>query len=318
VKITFDNSPVLFDYPKANSNVFIMMRFCATKEHNEILQEVREALRYYGLNGLRADDKNYAESIWTNIKSYLDACDMGIAVFEQIEDNDFNPNVSLELGYMMAQKKHVLLLKENRLKALPTDVVGNLYKPFDSHNLSSSIRPSILQWLRDIGVAKFATERVVLFVSYGGTCRCAMAKVALEQALVGRQLPFRLRAISVAYMFGPNNEASKGARRAVYDTYGSDLLEEHRVTRRNPGLLADADLILVMEEQFRVGLPTNKTFCFNEFLGLEGDVHNPWPDEENDAAHERYRNCMRELRVALEQGADKILNYVDTEQRRCL
>ena len=36
----------------------------------------------------------------------------------------------------------------------------------------------IRQWLQDIGVAKCSGERLVIFVSRGGTCRCAMAKVA--------------------------------------------------------------------------------------------------------------------------------------------
>jgi len=273
--ISRDSSPVLFDYPNPGSNVFLMMRFRDTKQHQEILTAVRDALTFYGLHGLRADDKMYSDALWPNVKSYMDACDLGIAIFEQIEDDDFNPNVSLELGYMMAAKKPVLLLKERHLKSLPADVVGHLYKAFDSYDISSTIRPRILDWLCDIGIAKSPTERIVLFVSYGGTCRCAMAKVALEQVLKGRHLPYRLRAVSVAHKFGGTNEASRGARRAVYDAYGSDLLESHRVTRRNPGLLSDADLILVMEASLRDGLPVEKTFDFNPFLGHHGDVANP-------------------------------------------
>jgi protein-tyrosine-phosphatase len=311
--INRDSSPVLFDYPNPGSNVFIMMRFRDTKQHSAVLSALRAALEFYGLHGLRADDKIYSDSLWSNVKSYMDASDAGIAVFEQIEDADFNPNVSLELGYMMAEKKRVLLLKEKRLKALPTDIVGRLYKPFDSYDIPASIRPSVLDWLRDVGIAKSSSERVVVFVSYGGTCRCAMAKVALDQALKGRHLPYRLRAVSVAHKFGGTEEASRGARRAVYDAYGLDLLEYHRVTRRNPGLLADADLILVMEESLRDGLPAEKTFVFNPFLGRDGDVTNPWPDDENDAAHTRYRECMREIRTAVEKGVDRVLSHLDEQ-----
>lgn len=311
--INRDSSPVLFDYPNPGSNVFLMMRFRDTKQHREILNTLRAGLEFYGVNGLRADDKTYSDSLWSNIKSYMDACDLGIAVFEQIEDDDFNPNVSLELGYMIAAKKRVLLLKEKRLKALPADVVGHLYKPFDSYDLEASIRPRVLEWLRDIGIAKSATERIVLFVSYGGTCRCAMAKVALDQALKGRHLPYRLRVVSVAHKFGGTNEASRGARRAVYDAYGSDLLEDHRVTRRNPGLLADANLILVMEDSLRQGLPPEKTFVFNPFLGRDGDVANPWPDDEDEAAHVRYRECMRGIRSAVELGTDRVLSHLETQ-----
>jgi protein-tyrosine-phosphatase/nucleoside 2-deoxyribosyltransferase len=306
-----DSSPVLFDYPNPSSNVFLMMRFRDTEQHREILAAVREALEYYGLHGLRADEKSYSDSLWSNVKSYMNACDYGIAVFEQIEDNDFNPNVSLELGYMMARQKRILLLKEKHLKTLPSDVVGYLYKSFDYYHVSNSIRPSVFEWLRDIGIAKSPTERVVLFISYGGTCRCAMAKVVFDQLLKGRHLPYSLRVVSVAYRFGGTNEASHGARRVIYDAYGSDLLEYHRVTRRNPGLLADADLILVREEKLREGLPAEKTFAFNPFLGRDGDVANPWPDDEDEAAHSRYRDCMRQIRTAMDTGADRILSYLD-------
>jgi len=138
-----------------------------------------------------------------------------------------------------------------------------------------------------------------------------MAKVALEQALNGRHLPYRLRVVSVAHTFGGTNEASRGARRAVYDAYGSDLLGSHRVTRRNAGLLADADLIFAMEASVRDGLPVGKTFEFNPFFGRHGDVANPWPDDEDEAARTRYRECLRAVREAVQDGADKILQHLD-------
>jgi protein-tyrosine-phosphatase len=316
--ISRDSSPVLFDHPSPAANVFLMMRFRDTRQNGEILTAVRSGLEAYGLHGLRADDKSYSDSLWANVKSYMDACDFGIAVFEQIEDDDFNPNVSLELGYMLAAKKPVLLLKEQHLKSLPADIMGYLYKPFDSYDIQATVPPRIHEWLRDIGIAKSPTERMVLFVSRGGTCRCAMAKVALEQVLKGRHLPYRLRTVSVAYVFGRANEASRGARRAVYDAYGADLLESHRVTRRNPGLLAEADLILVMEKSLLKGLPAEKTFVFNPFLGRSGDVANPWPDKEDEAALKRYTECMRDLRTAIEHGADKILSHLDRPSQQPL
>lgn len=60
------------------------------------------------------------------------ACDLGVAVFEQLVEPDFNPNVSLEVGYMLAQKKKLLLLKERSLPRLSSDLVGHLYKEFDA------------------------------------------------------------------------------------------------------------------------------------------------------------------------------------------
>jgi protein-tyrosine-phosphatase len=308
-----DGSPVLFDYPNPRLNAFIMMRFQTNPQQQAILESLRESLEYYGVKGLRADDKSYASSLWANVKSYMDACNLGIAVFEQMDDVDFNPNVSLELGYMIAQGKPVLILKEKQLKTLPTDVVGQLYRTFDSFNIQSTVRQSVLEWLRDVGIAKSPAERLLLFVSYGGTCRCAMAKIALERALANRRLTYPLRIMSVAHSraVGGADEASHGARRAIFNAYGVDYLKDHRVTRRNPGLAEDADLILTMNDKYKVGFSESKTFNFNSFFGLEGDVPNPWPDDPTEEAYQRYRDCLKHLRSVLENGTERILEYLD-------
>ena len=41
-------------------------------------------------------DKEYHEDLLPNILIYLHGCGMGVAVFERIEAEDFDPNVSLE------------------------------------------------------------------------------------------------------------------------------------------------------------------------------------------------------------------------------
>jgi protein-tyrosine-phosphatase len=306
-----ESSPVFFDYPNPRTNVFVMMRFQDTPQQAAILQTLTEELSHYGLHLLRADQKAYTDSLWANVKAYIHACSLGIAVFEQINDRDFNPNVSLELGYMLAQQKPVALLKEQRLAALPTDLLGHLYKPFDAFNIEATLRPNIKEWLRDVGVAKGPNERLLVYVSKGGTCRCAMAKIITEQALRGRTLPYRLRVESVAYDFGGTNEASHGARRVIYGHYEADLLKEHRVLRRNPGLLADADLILVMDEHMKQGLPPTKTHLFNEFFGASGNVVNPWPDGNTPEVITRYRDCFNHLRQQIEPNMDKILSSLE-------
>jgi hypothetical protein len=121
---------------------------------------------------------------------------------------------------------------------------------------------------------------------------------------------YKLRIESIAYAFGGANEASKGARRVVYEIYGSDHLEKHKVTRRSPGLIEDADLILVMEDKLGEGLPAEKVFNFNEFFGLTGDVPNPWPDDEDEAAMLRYRDCVRHIRDVIDSRADRIIEYL--------
>ena len=146
------------DYPNAAFNVFLMMRFAESVANRKIVGSLRTALRRYGMNLLRADQRAYSESLWENVKDYINACDLGVAVFEQLVKKDYNPNVSLELGYMLALGRKVLLLKEHHLPRLPSDIVGHLYKRFDARDISTTIRRAVDAWLRDVGIAKSAFE----------------------------------------------------------------------------------------------------------------------------------------------------------------
>ena len=301
-------NPVLEDHPKTAFNAFLMMRFADTPVNRAIVEEVRASLSRYAISVLRADQRSYAESLWDNVRSYMDACDLGVAIFDQTPNNDFNPNVSLELGYMMATGlKRLLLLKDKNLPRLPSDLVGHLYREFDPGDVTPSIRRATQDWLRDVGIAKSASQKLVLFVSHGGTCRCAMSKVISQRAFDGRSLPFRLRFESMAAKFGNAVHASNGARRAVQEAFGDDLLEAHRVMKRNDGIIEDADLILVMEESLMQGLPQGKTRLITEFFGDRGVVQNPWPDSDDAGARDRYRDCLARLRSLIEPNGDTLI-----------
>ena len=82
----------------------------------------------------------------------MHGCGFGIAVFERIDQDDFNPNVSLEIGYMLGVKKGVLLLKEKTLKSLHADLAGKLYHPFDVQDAVKTIPPKIERWMEDKGL----------------------------------------------------------------------------------------------------------------------------------------------------------------------
>lgn len=137
------------DYPNSSKCAFIMMRFGTTKAHNEIVQSIRDTLGAHGIKALRADDKDYHDDLFWNILTYIYGCDFGVAVFERIEQEEFNPNISLEVGYTMALRKPVLLLKDQTLKKLNTDLIGKLYKTFDPQDISKSIAPQLQRWLKD-------------------------------------------------------------------------------------------------------------------------------------------------------------------------
>ena len=142
------------DHPDSSRCAFIMMRFGSTSAHEAIVKGIRAVLGKYGIEALRADDKQYHADLFPNVLTYAYGCGFGIAVFERLESDDFNPNVSLEVGYMLALRKVVCLLKDQTQKTLHTDLVGKLYRQFDPQNAETSIQPPLEQWAKDMEIIR--------------------------------------------------------------------------------------------------------------------------------------------------------------------
>jgi hypothetical protein len=140
------------DYPIGRKTAFIIMQFGATKPHAALVECIKKTLAIHKITALRADDKEYMEDLFPNIKTYMHGCDFGVAVFDRITEDDFNPNVSLEVGYMLGMGKNVLLLKDKTLKSLQTDLAGKLYKPFDTTDVDNTMPQQIEKWLADKGL----------------------------------------------------------------------------------------------------------------------------------------------------------------------
>lgn len=92
--------------------------------------------------------------------TYVYGCRFGIAVFECIEDEAFNPNVSLEVGYMTGIGKPVCYLKERTLRTLHTDLVGRLYKEFDLQSCEETVPQAVWKWMSDKGLMVQRVERI--------------------------------------------------------------------------------------------------------------------------------------------------------------
>jgi hypothetical protein len=137
------------DHPDPKKVAFIMMKFGKTTAHDKIVQGIRDALAPHGISAVRADDRDYHTDLYPNILTYLYGCGFAIAVFERIEKDDFNPNVSLEVGYLLAMGREICLLKDQTLPLLQTDLVGKLYRTFDPLDPGNSIPPVLTKWMRD-------------------------------------------------------------------------------------------------------------------------------------------------------------------------
>lgn len=139
------------DYSVKTKTAFIIMQFSKSKLHDEIVKTIKEVLLKHNIVGLRADDKEYSDDLLQNISTYMHCTDFGIAVFERIYKDDFNPNVSFEVGFMLGLKKHVCLLKDQTLSELHTDLVGKLYKQFDIQDIQNTLPDKLEKWLKDKG-----------------------------------------------------------------------------------------------------------------------------------------------------------------------
>lgn len=305
-----NDNPVLADFPNPYSNVFLMMRFRTTKQHQNINDTISAILKEYSLNLIRADSKQYYDELWTNVKSCMDASSYGIAVFEQIDERDINPNVSLELGYMLGRGRRCLLLKEKRMPILQSDLCGHLYRQFDSYYIEDTVRSEVYKWLKDLGIAKRADERMIAYISLGGTCRCAMAKVITQKLLQQTPPGYKIRVESIAHGQPSASGASYGARRAIQELFGEDLLADHRTKMQSRTIIEEADLILVMDHALLKGLPPEKTYVLKPYFGLTGDVIDPWPDNKDEESAKRYAKCATELQKILENSISKIIDYL--------
>jgi hypothetical protein len=142
------------DNPDPSRVGFVMLRFGKTPAHREIAETVKGVLDAMGLRGIRSDDKQYHDDLFWNVATYMHGCGFGVAVFERLETDDFNPNVSLEVGYMTGIGKPVCLLKDKNIKTLHSDLMGRLYKPFDPQDPRTTIPPQLRQWLVDKGISR--------------------------------------------------------------------------------------------------------------------------------------------------------------------
>lgn len=128
------------------TNVFVMMRYRETESFLTIERVLRSALLEYGLQARLARDAAFHDDVWANIVFYMESCKYGIAIFEEIDEREFNPNISMELGFMYARGRRCLLLKDQRMPRLPTDILGKIYRDFDSYHLEPTIGSQVTNW----------------------------------------------------------------------------------------------------------------------------------------------------------------------------
>ncbi|MBM2812124.1 MAG: hypothetical protein HW416_2883 [Chloroflexi bacterium] len=128
------------------SNVFVMMRYRDDAKYGTLESTIRQALARYGLHARLAKDRAIRDDVWANIVHYMTNCQFGLAAFEEIDEREYNPNISMELGFMYALERRCLLLKDRRMPQLPTDICGKIYKNFDTYDIETTVNERIAEW----------------------------------------------------------------------------------------------------------------------------------------------------------------------------
>lgn len=139
-----------------DTNVFAMTRFPPRTTDGKpssdplsvALMRAREACSSHGLTLHLASDRLIVDDLWGNVLAHMWACRYGIALFEDGADRGINYNLTIEVGGMLLAGRRTALLKDKSVPAMPTDLVGKIYKSVDLGR-PATIAAAIHDWIRD-------------------------------------------------------------------------------------------------------------------------------------------------------------------------
>lgn len=140
------------DYPDSEQVGLLLMSSASTEAHRQIAHGVRDAFAGHEIAVLKDDDQQYHDDPYWNLLTHAHGASFGVAVFERMESEDFNPNVAFEVGYMQALGKEVCVLKDSLLDHLQTELIVKTWYPFDPKDLKKSIRSQVELWARGTGL----------------------------------------------------------------------------------------------------------------------------------------------------------------------
>jgi hypothetical protein len=97
-----------------------------------LIAEISRNLIELNLNPIVARDHPITDDLYNPIACLL-CCSYGIAVFDRPEVTQVhNPNVVYELGMIQLLKRPCVILKHDKLKKMPTDILSRLYENYST------------------------------------------------------------------------------------------------------------------------------------------------------------------------------------------
>ncbi|MFN2477244.1 MAG: hypothetical protein ABR526_12995 [Chthoniobacterales bacterium] len=144
-------------------NVFLMTRFPQDASDTgyldpirDIIPVLRSALAKHGLVLHLASTRQLDDDVLGNVAAHMWACNYGVGILEDRLDRGLNYNVIAELGAMLMTGRRCALLKDSSIPSLPTDLVGQIYKPVDLSD-AAQIEAAAHSWAaNDIGLGRCA------------------------------------------------------------------------------------------------------------------------------------------------------------------
>ena len=135
-------------YVKYGHNaIFVIMPF--REELNKVYEIIKDIFASKGYSAIRADEKEFTNDLWENVRVYLECCNVAVAVFDKNDQDNYNPNVAIEVGYMLSKGNKVCLLKDKKLPKLPSDLISKMYKEYDPDDVEGTLPEQLGLWIRD-------------------------------------------------------------------------------------------------------------------------------------------------------------------------
>ena len=243
------HNPELESVTIKEDQCFVLMPFGESWSERIWQKHVKRIVRDFGLRAIRADDL-YGSNILTDIWRGVTESKVIVA-----DITGRNPNVMYELGLAHALKKDVIILTQ-REDDIPFDLRvyrclvyennSDGYEQLEQH-IPRFLSEFVFTGLTDnFGTLIGKEDIVVLFVSTGGTCRCAMANAITRRYLGGQDR------IIVPISAGPIEQTkpfmTPEAQQVIKESLGLDV-SNHRTIRATVPLFARAEVILPMDEK---------------------------------------------------------------------
>lgn len=143
----YSKAEIKFYEKYGHNSIFVIMPF--REELNKVYEIIKDIFASKGYSAIRADEKEFTNDLWENVRVYLECCNVAVAVFDKNDQDNYNPNVAIEVGYMLSKGNKVCLLKDKKLPKLPSDLISKMYKEYDSDDVEGTLPEQLGLWIRD-------------------------------------------------------------------------------------------------------------------------------------------------------------------------